>query len=91
MSYTVQLSPDAEDDLAKLKRNEPKAFDKARRLLYELNEHPRTGTGKPEPLTGDRSGQWSRRITQKHRMVYTIEDDIVKVYVLSSYGHYEDK
>jgi toxin YoeB len=91
MSYTVHLSPDAEDDLAKLKRNEPKAFDKARRLLYELNEHPRTGTGKPEPLTGDRSGQWSRRITQKHRMVYTIEDDIVKVYVLSSYGHYEDK
>lgn len=91
MSYTVHLSPDAEDDLAKLKRNEPKAFDKARRLLYELNEHPRTGTGKPEPLTGDRSGQWSRRITQKHRMVYTIEDYIVKVYVLSSYGHYEDK
>lgn len=91
MNYTVHLSPDAKEDLVKLKRNEPKAFEKARGLLYELNEHPRTGTGKPEPLTGGRSGQWSRRITQKHRMVYTIEDDIIEVYVLSSYGHYDDK
>ena len=91
MSYTVLLSPDAKEDLARLKKNEPKAFDKDRGLLYELNEHPRTGTGKPEPLTGGRAGQWSRRITQKHRMVYTIEDDIVEVYVLSSYGHYDDK
>ena len=90
MSYTVHLSPDAEDDLAKLKRNEPKAFDKARRLLYELNEHPRTGTGKPEPLTGDRSGQWSRRISLKHRLIYEIEETVVKVDVLSAYGHYDD-
>ena len=71
-SYIVRLSPDARDDLAKLKMNEPKAFEKARWLLYELTEHPRTGTGKPEQLSGTRSGQWSRRITQKHRMVYTI-------------------
>ena len=91
MSYSVHLSPDAKEDFARLKRSEPKAFEKARGLLYELNEHPRTGTGKPEQLTGDRSGQWARRITQKHRMVYTIEDDIVEVYVLSSYGHYYDK
>ena len=91
MSYSVILSPEAASDLARLRKNEPKAFDKAYRLLNELLEHPRTGTGKPEPLSGDRAGQWSRHITQKHRMVYSIEDAIVEVYVLSSYGHYDDK
>ena len=91
MSYSVILSPEAAIDLAKLRKNEPKAFDKAFRLLDELREHPRTGSGKPEPLSGDRAGQWSRRITIKHRLVYSIEDEIVEVYVLSSYGHYDDK
>ena len=91
MMYEVILSPDAAKDLAKLRKNEPNAFEKAYRLLGELKEHPRTGSGRPEPLSGDRSGQWSRRITQKHRMVYSIEEEIVEVYVLSSYGHYGDK
>ena len=59
--------------------------------LAELQEHPRTGTGKPELLSGDRAGQWSRRISQKHRLVYEIEETIVKVDILSAYGHYEDK
>ena len=54
-------------------------------------DHPRTGTGKPEPLSGDRTGQWSRRITQKHRLIYEIFDTEVHVDVISAYGHYEDK
>lgn len=58
--------------MAKLKRQEPSAFKKAIRLIDELFEHPRTGTGKPELLSGDRAGQWSRRITKKHRLVYEI-------------------
>ena len=49
MNYSVILSPDAAEDLAKLRKNEPKAFDKAYRLLGELSIHPRTGTGKPAP------------------------------------------
>ena len=69
----------------------PKAFQKAVRLLNELSEHPKTGTGSPEPLRGDRSGQWSRRITNKHRLVYEIQELEVIVLVLTAYGHYEDK
>ena len=91
MSYSVILSPEAAKDLAKLRKNEPQAFKKAFRLLEELKEHPKTGTGKPEPLSGNRFGQWSRRITQKHRMVYAIEETFVEVFILSSYGHYDDK
>ena len=91
MSYNVRLSTFAKEGLWKLKQNEPKAFDKARAILHELMEHPRTGTGKPHQLTGDRQGQWSRRITRKHRMIYEIEQATLNVLVLSAYGHYNDK
>ena len=89
--YEVRYQKEALDDLAKLKRQEPAAFNKAVKLIDELYEHPRTGTGKPEPLSGDKVGQWSRRITKKHRLVYEIRDMEVIVIVISSYGYYEDK
>ncbi len=91
MIYDVELKDKAIEDLAKLAKNEPKAFAKAQTLIEELKEHPRTGTGHPEQLSGDRAGQWSRRITQKHRLVYEINDNEVIVLVLTSYGHYDDK
>ena len=58
--YTLVFAPQAIEDLSKLKKSEPAAFKKAGKLLTELQEHPKTGTGKPEPLSGDRAGQWSR-------------------------------
>ena len=89
--YTLTFAPQALEDLAKLKKSEPAAFKKAGKLLGELQEHPKTGTGRPETLSGDRSGQWSRRISQKHRLIYEIKEEVVNVAVLSSYGHYDDK
>ncbi|MBS9773948.1 MAG: Txe/YoeB family addiction module toxin [Tenacibaculum sp.] len=91
MKYVVTLSEVAEFDLYKLKKNEPNSYKKAMKLISELYEHPETGTGKPEKLKKSRSGQWSRRINSKHRLIYTINDDDVEVYVISSYGHYNDK
>ena len=91
MTYNVVNTPTADKHLVLLAKNEPKAFLKAQALIEELREHPRTGTGHPEPLTGERSGQWSRRITKKHRLVYEIHDTEVVVLVLTAYGHYEDK
>ena len=90
MRYTVKLSEQALDDADRLERHEPKAFKKFTGFLEELSEHPRTGTGHPEPLSADRCGQWSRRITKKHRMIYEIHDTEVIVIVLAAYGHYED-
>ena len=89
--YALDFAPQALKDLALLKRCEPAAFKKAGKLLNELREHPKTGTGKPEALGEDRAGQWSRRISQKHRLIYEIEDSVVKVDVISAYGHYSDK
>lgn len=73
MKYTITYAPEAKEGLAKLKANEPKCFDKAVKLLNELMEHPRTGTGKPKQLSGDRAGQWRRKISDKHRLVYEIQ------------------
>lgn len=64
---------------------------KALNLIAELYVHPRTGTGQPEQLSGDRAGQWSRRISQKHRLIYEIRDSEIMVLVLTTYGHYGDK
>lgn len=91
MSYKIAVSSQAEEDLKRLKKNEPGAYNKARRIILELVDHPETGTGKPERLSGYLSGKWSRRISKKHRLIYEIINETVTVYILSSYEHYGEK
>ena len=47
-----------------------------------LMEHPEIGTGKPEQLRGNLVGKWSRRITDKHRLVYEIHKDKIDVLIV---------
>jgi toxin YoeB len=56
-----------------------KALARINRLITEAARDPGTGAGKPERLSGDLSGCWSRRIDQEHRLVYTVvgEDLVV--------------
>ena len=89
--YKVTVKEQAQLDLKRLLDSEPKAYLKALQLIGELYDTPKTGTGHPEPLRGDKSGQWSRRISKKHRLVYRILETEVVVLVLAAYGHYEDK
>ena len=91
MRYTVDIKQVAQEDLKRLLKSEPKTYNKALQLIAELYEHPKTGTGHPEPLKGEPKDRWSRRITAKHRLVYQIEDKEVWVLVLTAYGHYDDK
>ncbi len=89
--YQIEYTEKAKQDFASLRKYDPEAFKKATKLTIELMEHPQTGTGHPEPLRGDRTGQWSRRISKKHRLIYEIHEQQVVVLVLTAYGHYEDK
>lgn len=91
MAYDIDYTDQAVADLIRLRDSEPKVYAKAQALINELKEHPMTGTGKPEQLKGDRVGQWSRRITKKHRLIYTINGTEIVILVLSAYGHYDDK
>lgn len=50
--FDISYTKDALEDLKRLQRNEPKVYQKARRFIEELKEHPKTGIGHPEPLKG---------------------------------------
>ncbi len=89
--YTLILSERAKEDIAKLKRNEPNSFKKISKLLIELVQHPREGAGQVEVHKYFSEETYSRRISQKHRLVYRVYDDVVEVLILSAYGHYDDK
>ncbi len=89
--YTVIFSPKAEQDLKALKKSEPQAYKKARLLIEELAEHPKTGRGRPELKKYDLEGFYTRKITDKHRLVYSIDDETVTVDIASAKGHYDDK
>ena len=56
-------------------------------LLADIQKHPFSGIGKPEPLKGT-NGKWSRRITDEHRMVYSISEGRIYVYVFTLRYHY---
>ena len=60
-------------------------------LLKDIVEHPYTGKGKPEPLKYDLAGKWSRRINSEHRLIYSVNEDIVTVYVFAMRYHYSKK
>jgi toxin YoeB len=82
----------AVNDIAELKKSGNKAtIAKIERLLLELREHPTTGTGQVEALKDNLSGFWSRRIDKFNRMVYTIDEEIITVFIISAKGHYGEK
>ena len=90
MTYQIVLKKSAQKHIAAHKRSGNAALcRKIENLLLELAEHPREGTGKPEMLKGNLAGYWSRRIDHEHRLVYSIDDKIVTVTVISAKGHYE--
>ena len=81
MMFNIDFTDSSKIGISKLKRSEPDAYKKLCQLLEELQVNPFSGTGKPKQLGGDRQGQWSRRITQKHRLVYEIKENTVTVLV----------
>ena len=65
--------------------------EKLIKLLEEISEHPRTGTGHPEQLKGFKDiERWSRKINKEHRLVYDIEEEVIVIVIISAYGHYDD-
>jgi toxin YoeB len=55
-------------------------------LLREVQREPFEGIGKPEPLKGNLSGYWSRRIDEEHRLVYSADENVVTI--ISCRHHY---
>lgn len=90
--YTIRLTDEAKAHLKRLYKSGRKIdIKKVERIFKELEEHPEIGVGQPESLKHGLSGFWSRRISQKDRLIYQIDQDSVIVIVVSAGGHYSDR
>ena len=90
--FRVEITKEAKKDIEKhLKSGNKTSINNIAKILVELTASPYEGTGKPEPLKYDYLGYWSRRINQKDRLIYRVEESIITVYVISALGHYSDK
>ena len=48
-------------------------------LIRDVERSPFCGIGKPEPLKGDKSGFWSRRSNDEHRLVYRVKNGMLEI------------
>lgn len=74
------------EDLQYWYQHDQKKYDTIIALLDECKHSPFTGRGKPEPLKGNLTGYWLRRIDIEHRLVYLPEDG--HIYVVACRYHY---
>lgn len=90
--FRVEVTKIANQDIEKHKKSGNKiSIKNIAKILIDLTENPYEGFGNPEELKYEYSGLWSRRINQKDRMIYRIEEEVVTVFVISAMGHYSDK
>jgi len=54
-----------------------KALQRINLLIMDIQRHPFSGLGDPEPLRHNWTGYWSRRIDREHRIVYKATDDAI--------------
>lgn len=87
--YPIHLAEKVKNDLILLKKENPKFPSKVWELILSIFQDPYVGIGKPEALRGNLKGWWSRRITEKHRLIYRLKNGNLEL--ASCYGHYGDK
>lgn len=85
-SRQAVFQPEFREDLKYWVRTDRKIALRVFDLIEAVMRDPFRGIGKPEPLKFILSGAWSRRLTQEHRVVYTVSDD--RIDFLQSRYHY---
>jgi toxin YoeB len=84
----LSVTSGAFEDLEAWSTSNPKTLSKIIRLIAETVRTPRSGTGKPERLKHLGGEVWSRRITEKDRLVYDIDSDVITI--IACRFHYDD-
>ena len=77
---------DAWSDYVWWQTQDKKTLKRINLLIKDIMRSPYEGIGKPEPLRGDLSGLWSRRIDITNRLIYMPQCD--EVHILSCKDHY---
>ena len=76
------------DEYTEWQNEDKKTLRRINDLLKDIDRHPTTGIGKPEPLKGNKQGYWSRRIDEANRVVYKVEQD--QIIIAQCGGHYNE-
>ena len=77
---------EAWDDYLYWQSQDKKTLNRINGLIRDIERNNFDGIGKPEPLKGELSGFWSRRIDDTNRLVYRISNGVLEI--LSCRGHY---
>ena len=80
---------DAWDDYLYWQSQDKKTLKRINQILKDIDRNGYFGIGKPEPLSSNLSGFWSRRIDDKNRIVYRIHNNRIEIAQCGS--HYRDK
>ena len=83
------FSDNAWQDFLLWMREDRKTAKKIASLLADIERNSNEGLGKPESLKGNLSGYWSRRISEKDRLIYRFDE--TTIYIAACKGHYGDK
>lgn len=83
------FSDNAWQDFLIWMREDRKTAKKIASLLADIERNGNEGLGKPESLKGNLSGYWSRRISEKDRLIYRFDE--TTIYIAACKGHYGDK
>ena len=79
---------DSWNSYEQLRQNDKKLHDNLRKILKEmLGGDPKVGIGKPEPLKHNFAGFWSRRLSQRDRIIYKFDSDYIYIFAIG--GHYD--
>jgi toxin YoeB len=79
---------DTWNEYEKLREKDKNLHKNLCKILKEmLREDLSSGTGKPEPLKHNLSGLWSRRLSQKDRVIYEFDSDYIYIFAIG--GHYD--
>ena len=84
------FTPNAWEDYNFWQENDKKTRKRINELLKDISRNGASdGIGKPEPLTGDLKGFYSRRINDKDRLIYKVENNTISI--ISCRYHYSDQ
>lgn len=85
----IQFTDEAWEDFCYWLIQDKKTLKRILKLLDDIERNGYDGIGKPEPLKGNLAPYWSRRIDDSNRIVYRVENDVIKIVQCGS--HYCDK
>ena len=89
MNKTIAFQGNGWNDYLYWQTQDKRTIKRINQLILDIDRNGNSGIGKPEALSGDLAGFWSRRIDDTNRLVYRIRDG--KIEIAQCRGHYDDK